>query len=122
MARDCLKSIGMDKYTTLAINTIGTREERVAYEKALGEYLAPYVGLLSADSQKRFAQGHILRILDSGDDLDLYVVRGTAYDNKTVQTILQKRIAEGLITGDLPIPTGAPLLRNYLSEESLIKI
>lgn len=149
MAHDCLKSIGLSDYITLAINTIGTLEERQAYSKALYDYLLPFKNLLSPDSQKRFEQGHILRILDSSDEFDLYVVRGAAYCSENIRNVMDSKIKEinattqaqqqeqttseqeqttsEQTTTTTPSqlittpPTGAPLLRHHLSEASLTR-
>ncbi|QQS59791.1 histidine--tRNA ligase [Candidatus Peregrinibacteria bacterium] len=54
---------------TLQINTIGTAENRKAYENALRDYFLPKKRNLSEDSQQRI-DSNPLRILDSKDEDD----------------------------------------------------
>lgn len=54
---------------TLYINTIGTAENRKAYENALRDYFLPKKRNLSEDSQRR-VESNPLRILDSKDEDD----------------------------------------------------
>lgn len=93
LAYDCISSLKMQDHVVLAINTIGTLEERKQYEVELTKYLQPFAHMLSPDSQKRFQNGHILRILDSSDETDLAIVRSGDYlsKNNNVLEILRKR-------------------------------
>jgi histidyl-tRNA synthetase len=54
---------------TVILNSVGDETSRVAYKKALTDYLRPHFDQLSADSQLRFSK-NILRILDSKDPQD----------------------------------------------------
>jgi histidyl-tRNA synthetase len=63
------------KDLTLSINSIGNEATRFAFKKALKEYLAPHVDLLSPDSQVRL-ESNPLRILDSKDPRDQEIVAG----------------------------------------------
>jgi histidyl-tRNA synthetase len=57
------------KNLTVCINSVGDAESRMAYKKALQDYLTPFFEKLSTDSQQRFNK-NILRILDSKDSND----------------------------------------------------
>lgn len=57
------------KGCTLHINTLGDKESREKYRAALVNYLTPFAGKLSEDSQRRLAENP-LRILDSKDKGD----------------------------------------------------
>ncbi|WP_036452235.1 histidine--tRNA ligase [Mycoplasma buteonis] len=61
--------------TILKINTIGDLETRNRYEKALIEYFKPYVDQLSEDSQRRLKENKALRILDDKVDSKLEIVQ-----------------------------------------------
>lgn len=61
------------KNLTLYINSIGDMSSRQAFRQALKDYLAPYLQLLSPDSQTRF-ETNPLRILDSKDPRDQEIV------------------------------------------------
>lgn len=65
IATDILKALGL-KNLTLQINSVGNKEDREAYKKALVEYLTPYKADLDVDSQDRLNRNP-LRILDSKD-------------------------------------------------------
>ena len=58
------KLLGLQDEVTLEINSIGSRETRDKYRRALVEYLMPYVSDLDSDSQRRL-NSNPLRILDS---------------------------------------------------------
>lgn len=62
------KRLGL-KSLTLYINSIGDMESRLAFRRALKNYLEPHLASLSADSQARF-ETNPLRILDSKDPKD----------------------------------------------------
>lgn len=59
----------------LCLNSIGDAACRIAYRKALQEYLRSSLDLLSPDSQNRF-QSNPLRILDSKDPQDRQILKG----------------------------------------------
>ncbi|WP_017292967.1 histidine--tRNA ligase [Geminocystis herdmanii] len=65
IATDILKALGL-KNLTLQINSVGSKEDRLAYKQALVDYLTPYKADLDADSQDRLTRNP-LRILDSKD-------------------------------------------------------
>lgn len=72
LALDFYKKLGVE-HTQLVINSLGTRENRMAYRQALIDYLEPKFDELSADSQRRL---HVnpLRVLDSKDEKDKVIV------------------------------------------------
>lgn len=57
------QKLGLE-HLKITINTLGSKECRASFRKALKEYLAPHLKELSPDSQKRLEQNP-LRILDS---------------------------------------------------------
>lgn len=60
---------------SVTLNCIGDTEGRIAYKKALQDYLRHYYDKLSADSKNRF-EANPLRILDSKDPADREIVAG----------------------------------------------
>lgn len=63
------------KNLTVQINSVGDSASRAAYREALSQYLEPFLGELSADSQVRFTK-NILRVLDSKDPNDQKILQG----------------------------------------------
>lgn len=53
------------KESSLVLNTLGTREDRKAYNAVLSQWLAPRYLSLSFISRQRYEAGNCLRILDS---------------------------------------------------------
>jgi histidyl-tRNA synthetase len=51
---------------TVSLNSVGTEESRPQYIEALRNYLAPHIGVLGPDDQRRLEQNP-LRVLDSKD-------------------------------------------------------
>ncbi len=86
LANAIIKSIGINDYKFL-INTLGSDESRLAYRKALIEYLSSKKDGLSEDSCRRL-EINPLRILDSKEK------------------------------GDIDIVAGAPIILDYLDEQS----
>ena len=70
-----LKELGLDKKTTLEINTLGDPSSRAAYRGRLVDYLSSYQTSLSDDSLIRLTQNP-LRILDSKNQKDQEIVSG----------------------------------------------
>ncbi|TPR17463.1 histidine--tRNA ligase [Apilactobacillus timberlakei] len=68
MAMDLLQHYGINDLR-LAINTLGDKETRANYRKALIDYLTPHFDSLSEDSQERLNKNP-LRVLDSKDPAD----------------------------------------------------
>ncbi|TPR23956.1 histidine--tRNA ligase [Apilactobacillus timberlakei] len=68
MAMDLLQHYGINDLR-LAINTLGDRETRANYRKALIDYLTPHFDSLSEDSQERLNKNP-LRVLDSKEPAD----------------------------------------------------
>ena len=65
LASDIFRSLGINDWT-LALNSLGTFEDRQAYREALVSYFETYKDDLDADSQERLHRNP-LRILDSKD-------------------------------------------------------
>jgi histidyl-tRNA synthetase len=58
------RELGIDGRIELEINTLGDRDDRIRYRRALVEFLTPLRDRLDADSQRRL-ESNPLRILDS---------------------------------------------------------
>lgn len=58
------KSLGLDKFVTLELNTLGTHESRVRYREKLVTYLQSRITEFDEDSRRRL-ETNPLRILDS---------------------------------------------------------
>ncbi len=67
-AYDIISKFGL-KHLQVKINSLGVPSSREKYKEILKEYLNPYFGKLSQESQKRF-DINILRIFDSKDEND----------------------------------------------------
>lgn len=74
LAYNLLNAFANDDFT-LKINTIGDKETRDKYSKALKEYFSPYKSQLSTISQERLETGNVLRILDDKIDSQLDFVK-----------------------------------------------
>ncbi|HAT53883.1 MAG TPA: histidine--tRNA ligase [Lactobacillus sp.] len=72
MAMDFFDHLGLTKLK-LAVNSLGDKETRDAYHKALVDYLEPHFDELSEDSQARLHKNP-LRVLDSKDKKDQEIV------------------------------------------------
>lgn len=72
MAMTLLNKFGV-KNIKLVINSLGNKESRERYRKALIDYLEPYYEELSEDSQERLYKNP-LRVLDSKDGKDQNIV------------------------------------------------
>lgn len=68
LASDFLTKVGIEDIE-LRINSVGCRECRPIYRKALQDYLQPYYGELSETSKTRF-ESNPMRIIDSKDPHD----------------------------------------------------
>lgn len=68
LASDFLTRVGIEDIE-LRINSVGCRECRPVYRKALQDYLQPYYGELSETSKTRF-ESNPMRIIDSKDPHD----------------------------------------------------
>ena len=68
-----LAELGVAEQCVLHINTLGDSESRLAYRQALVDYLRPFKGELSVDSQRRL-EVNPLRILDSKDAGDMALI------------------------------------------------
>jgi histidyl-tRNA synthetase len=71
MAMHFFSLLGIKK-ATLLINSIGSKQSRSSYEKALVAYFSNYTETLSEDSKRRLLKNP-LRILDSKDPADILI-------------------------------------------------
>ncbi len=69
-----LDALAIGDRITLELNTLGDPESRAAYREALISYFSRRISELSEDSQRRL-QRNPLRIFDSKEEADQYVVR-----------------------------------------------
>lgn len=82
---DVYKAVGL-KNTTLLLNSIGDKETRSEYAKALRDYFKPHLPKLSEDSQRRY-ETNPLRILDSKakDDREISQNAPKIFDYLTIE-------------------------------------
>ena len=77
LASDFIKKIGIED-VELRINSVGCRECRPVYRKALQDYLRPYYEELSDISKDRF-EANPMRIIDSKDVTDQRIAKDAPY-------------------------------------------
>ncbi len=77
LASDFIKKIGIED-VELRINSVGCRECRPVYRKALQDYLRPYYEELSDISKDRF-EANPMRIIDSKDVTDKRIAKDAPY-------------------------------------------
>ena len=77
LASDFIKKIGIED-VELRINSVGCRECRPLYRKALQDYLRPYYEELSDISKDRF-ESNPMRIIDSKDITDQRIAKDAPY-------------------------------------------
>lgn len=77
LASDFIKKIGIED-VELRINSVGCRECRPVYRKALQDYLRPYYEDLSDISKDRF-EAKPMRIIDSKDITDQRIAKDAPY-------------------------------------------
>ena len=77
LASDFIKKIGIED-VELRINSVGCRECRPVYRKALQDYLRPYYEELSDISKERF-EANPMRIIDSKDITDQRIAKDAPY-------------------------------------------
>lgn len=77
LASDFIKKIGIED-VELRINSVGCRECRPVYRKALQDYLRPYYEELSDISKDRF-ETNPMRIIDSKDATDQRIAKDAPY-------------------------------------------
>ena len=77
LASDFIKKIGIED-VELRINSVGCRECRPVYRKALQDYLRPYYEELSDISKGRF-EANPMRIIDSKDITDQRIAKDAPY-------------------------------------------
>ena len=77
LASDFIRKVGIED-VELRINSVGCRECRTVYRKALQDYLRPYYEELSETSKDRF-ETNPMRIIDSKDPHDQEVAAAAPY-------------------------------------------
>lgn len=77
LASDFIRKVGIED-VELRINSVGCRECRTVYRKALQDYLRPYYEELSETSKDRF-ETNPMRIIDSKDPHDQEVAAAVPY-------------------------------------------
>lgn len=77
LASDFIRKVGIED-VELHINSVGCRECRTVYRKALQDYLRPYYDELSETSKDRF-ETNPMRIIDSKDPHDQEVAADAPY-------------------------------------------
>lgn len=75
LAHQVLDDLGIEKNTTLHLNTLGDAESRIGFRAALVKFLEAKKAKLSKDSRERL-KTNPLRILDSKDPGDQMVLNG----------------------------------------------
>jgi histidyl-tRNA synthetase len=75
LSAQCWRALGIDGAVRLELNTLGSRDSRLAFRGALVDYLTPHAADLDADSQRRL-HTNPLRILDSKDPKTREIVAG----------------------------------------------
>ncbi len=73
MSAHIIRALGLEKFVTLEINSLGDLESRINYRTSLVKYFTSFAGQLSEDSKVRL-QKNPLRILDSKDDNDRKII------------------------------------------------
>jgi histidyl-tRNA synthetase len=73
LAANILRQLGLEDRVTLHINSLGDKESRIEYQKALVDYFNKHKDHLSEESKVRL-QHNPLRILDSKDEGDKQIV------------------------------------------------
>ncbi|XP_049851291.1 histidine--tRNA ligase-like [Schistocerca gregaria] len=85
--------------TMLEVNSLGDKETRMSYRRALEIYFSKYDKVLSSTSVERLRRGSVLRILDSKEEEDQVLVANapevTDYMTKASKERLD-RVLEGL--------------------------
>ena len=87
---DFIKKIGIED-VELRINSVGCRECRPVYRKALQDYLRPYYEELSDISKDRF-EANPMRIIDSKDITDQRIAKDAPYSSITFVTIVKRHL------------------------------
>ena len=115
MGWDILGELGLQKDTTLHINTLGDTESREAYRTALVACLTPHLNKLSDDSKTRLEKNP-LRILDTKDDGDREILKDAPiffdYLNEESKTFYHK-VCAGLDALNIPYKKDPLLVRGF---------
>lgn len=74
LSKKILKKLGLEKYVSLQINTIGTLDERMRHKTKLVEYFKEHANMLDTDEQNRI-HSNPLRLLDSKNPKLKYIIQ-----------------------------------------------
>jgi histidyl-tRNA synthetase len=112
-ANNLIKSLNIDKSSTLNINSLGNITERKIYIAELLVYLNDFKNKLSIDSKNRFEKNP-LRILDSKSEEDIEIIKNAPKLINYLEAESKdnfNKVLEGLTDLDIPYKINHKLVR-----------
>tara|TARA_B100001059_G_C17835809_1_gene588033 strand:- start:145 stop:1395 length:1251 start_codon:yes stop_codon:yes gene_type:complete len=112
-ANNLIKSLNIDKSSTLNINSLGNIAERKNYIAELLVYLNDFKNKLSIDSKNRFEKNP-LRILDSKSEEDIEIIKNAPKLINYLEAESKdnfNKVLEGLTSLDIPYKINHKLVR-----------
>jgi len=112
-ANNLIKSLNIDKSSTLNINSLGNIAERKIYIAELLVYLNDFKNKLSIDSKNRFKKNP-LRILDSKSEEDIEIIKNAPKLINYLEAESKdnfNKVLEGLTNLDIPYKVNHKLVR-----------
>ena len=112
-ANNLIKSLNIDKSSTLNINSLGNITERKIYIAELLVYLKDFKNKLSIDSKNRFEKNP-LRILDSKSEEDIEIIKNAPKLINYLEAESKdnfNKVLEGLTDLDIPYKINHKLVR-----------
>ena len=112
-ANNLIKSLNIDKSSTLNINSLGNIAERKIYIAELLVYLNDFKNKLSIDSKNRFEKNP-LRILDSKSEEDIEIIKNAPKLINYLEAESKdnfNKVLEGLTNLDIPYKINHKLVR-----------
>ena len=112
-ANNLIKSLNIDKSSTLNINSLGNIAERKIYIAELLVYLNDFKNKLSIDSKNRFKKNP-LRILDSKSEEDIEIIKNAPKLINYLEAESKDnfhKVLEGLTNLDIPYKINHKLVR-----------
>ena len=112
-ANNLIKSLNIDKSSTLNINSLGNIAERKIYIAELLVYLNDFKNKLSIDSKNRFEKNP-LRILDSKSEEDIEIIKNAPKLINYLEAESKdnfNKVLEGLTSLDIPYKINHKLVR-----------
>ena len=112
-ANNLIKSLNIDKSSTLNINSLGNIAERKIYIAELLVYLNDFKNKLSIDSKNRFKKNP-LRILDSKSEEDIEIIKNAPKLINYLEAESKdnfNKVLEGLTNLDIPYKINHKLVR-----------